>query len=114
MSYYDENPPEASMPEGMYQLMLIKKNPRYAPCLGDEAFSLGVFTPKALSIAVTFIAAANEEADLQFYDGPVANVLEAWGSPDYEVWALPMDPTTKCWQYGSDGLEEVTDGRDPR
>ena len=114
MSYYDDNPPEEKMPEGRYQLMLIKRNPRFAPCLGEQAFNMGVFTPQQLSVAVTFLAAAHEEAQLQAYDGEVSNVLEAWGSPDYVVWALPMDPTMKCWQYGNDGLTMVTNGEDPR
>jgi hypothetical protein len=79
-------------------------------------FDLGVFTKESWIAFAGFLCVASGENDgetMGIYDGPVNNILEAWGSLDYHCYLLPLDPMLSALDFKED-CEELPPEKDPR
>jgi hypothetical protein len=79
-------------------------------------FDLGVFDLEAFRAFAGFLCVASGEGDTEtmgIYEGPVNNILQAWGSLDYHCYLLPLDVTQPAMEFKED-FEVVPAEKDPR
>lgn len=81
--------------------------------LGVFEASIGAGADNELVVLLSYLCHAVEFLHLETKVRPVSNLVEAWASPEYRCWLLPLDPTAPCLEY-TDEFHLVPPERDPR